>query len=284
MRILVTGASGFTGRHFIARSQAQGIHVEELKSDLLDVSALTTELNSLSFDYVVHLGAISFVGHKDSSAFYSVNVIGTLNLLEAISKLNVLPKKILLASSANIYGNALVSPIVEDQTPAPVNHYATSKIAMEYMAKTYLSKLPVFFVRPFNYTGSFQSPDFIIPKLVSHFVRKAEFIELGNIDVEREFNDVRFVCDAYLKLLVNANVGETYNICTGKLVALKNVIDVLTKLTGHNINIKVNPLFVRANEIAQLYGSPDKLYSCIGSANNFELSDTLQWMLDCPND
>ena len=160
----------------------------------------------------VHLAAISFVGHADTGAFYDVNVLGTLSLLESLVALPKAPRHILLASSANVYGNCDVSPISEERQPVPVNHYAMSKLAMEYMARNYLDRLPLFFVRPFNYTGLGQTGSFLIPKLVQHFAVNATCIELGNLDVEREFNDVRFVCDAYLKLLVNAVPGEVYNV------------------------------------------------------------------------
>src|SRR5690606_29793103 len=136
------------------------------------------------------------------------------------------PRSVLLASSANVYGNTECSPIAETQPPAPVNHYAMSKLAMEHMARTYADRLPLFFTRPFNYTGPGQDASFVIPKLVTHFARRAPAVELGNLDVEREFNDVRFVCEAYLSLLQKAVPGEVYNICTGAPLTLRAVIDL----------------------------------------------------------
>ena len=228
---------------------------------------------------VVHLGAISFVGHADPSAFYNVNVIGTLNLLDALTALAQPPRSILLASSANVYGNCEQSPITEEQLPAPINHYAMSKLAMEYMARTYLDRLPLFFVRPFNYTGPEQAESFVIPKLVAHFAQHADTVELGNLDVEREFNDVRFVCEAYLQLLEKAVPGEVYNICSGKPVTLKSVLDLLSQITNHHLHVKVNPAFVRNNEIHRLCGSPAKLIGIVGDVPLPTLQDTLRWML-----
>jgi nucleoside-diphosphate-sugar epimerase len=154
-----------------------------------------------------------------------------------------------------------------------------SKLAMEYMARTYLDRLPLFFVRPFNYTGPGQAESFIIPKLVAHFARRAEIVELGNIDVEREFNDVRFVVEAYLQLLKNAGPGEVYNICSGKPVTLKSVLELLSQITGHHLQIKVNPAFIRKNEIHCLCGSPEKLNNAVGAITLPALLDTLQSML-----
>lgn len=279
MRILLTGADGFTGRYFAHYAAAAGHDVIALNSDLKDCEGLRQEVLKTAPDAVVHLAAISFVGHADASAFYDVNVIGTLNLLDALVALPHTPQKILLASSANVYGNCEQSPISERQATAPVNHYAMSKLAMEYMARNYLDRLPLFFVRPFNYTGPGQAESFLIPKLVAHFARRAAVIELGNLDVEREFNDVRFVCDAYLKLLDKGVSGEIYNVCSGKPVTLKSVIELLRKISGHELEVKVNPAFVRANEVHRLCGVPTKLEECVGALSQPSLQDTLQWML-----
>jgi nucleoside-diphosphate-sugar epimerase len=280
LKLLLTGADGFTGRHFAAGASACGHEVVALQANLGDADALKAEVAQVAPEAVVHLAAISFVGHADASAFYNVNVIGTLNLLDALAALARPPGRVLLASSANVYGNCEQSPITEAQPPAPVNHYAMSKLAMEHMARTYLDRLPLFFVRPFNYSGPGQAASFVIPKLVAHFARRAEAVELGNLDVEREFNDVRFVCEAYLQLLHKAMPGEVYNICTGKPVTLKEVLALLSQITGHQLPVKVNTAFVRANEIHRLCGSPAKLDAAIGGIVLPTLADTLRWMLD----
>ena len=278
--MLVTGADGFTGQHFVPMAQARGHEVVALQADLNDTDALYAEVAQALPEAVVHLAAISFVGHADVSAFYNVNVIGTLNLLDALAATKQPPQKILLASSANVYGNCDQSPITETQVPAPVNHYAMSKLSMEFMACAYHARLPLFIVRPFNYTGPGQAGSFLVPKLVSHFARHAECIELGNLDVEREFNDVRFVCDAYLELLKKAKTGEIYNICSGKPVTLKSVLAFLSKISGHELQVKTNPAFVRSNEIHRLCGSPAKLIKTAGEIPMPSLEDTLRWMFE----
>jgi GDP-6-deoxy-D-talose 4-dehydrogenase len=283
LRILLTGAGGFTGRHFTAYAQANGHEVVPLRANLMHREAVQAEVRTHLPDTVVHLAAISFVGHTDERAFYAVNVIGAMNLLTALAELHQPPLRVLLASSANVYGNCEVSPISELQTPAPVNHYAVSKLAMEHMASTYLPKLPIVIARPFNYTGSGQSENFVIPKLVDHFVRRADVVELGNLNIEREFNDVHLVCDAYVALARIGGVGETYNVCSGKSYTLQYVIDTLVKLTGHHPSIRTNPTFVRTNEVHRLYGSPAKLMTLLTASrcklNPSNLEKTLARML-----
>jgi len=279
MRILLTGAAGFTGRFFKSAAEAAGHQVLPLQADLTDKAAVSLEVLHAQPDAVVHLAAISFVGHADDTAFYGVNVVGTMNLLAGLAALPVKPSKVLLASSANVYGNCDASPITEDQPAWPVNHYAMSKLAMELMARTYFDRLPIVIMRPFNYTGPGQASNFLIPKLVSHFARRAPAIELGNLHVEREFNDVRMVCCAYLALLEKGQSSEIYNVCSGQAYTLQNVVSILSDLTGHHLEVLVNPALVRANEVQRLCGSSMKISKHIDFSPMISLRDTLKLML-----
>lgn len=283
MKILLTGADGFTGRPFALAARAAGHETVGLKADLTDAAAVAKEVTQLAPEAVVHLAAISFVGHTNESAFYAVNVVGTTNLLTTLATLPVPPHKVLLASSANIYGNCDASPITEVQPPSPVNHYAMSKLAMEYMAFGYAKKLPLIITRPFNYTGPGQATNFVIPKLVDHFSRRVASIALGNLYVEREFNDVQMINCAYLNLLTYGKPGEIYNVCSGQPYTLKYVLELLERITGHSIKVEVNPAFVRANEVHRLYGDPIKLDALLTAHGvklfNPSLEETLKRML-----
>lgn len=282
MNIALTGSQGFTGVHFTRAAQSAGHTVVPLVADLTQAPALAQEVAEISrscpLDAVVHLAAISHVAHADLDAFYRVNVVGTSYLLDALLQSNQSPK-ILLASSANIYGNTDQSPISESQAPCPANHYAVSKLAMEHVAKLYQDRLALFFVRPFNYTGPLHDESFLIPKLVRHYVDRRPSVMLGNLDVEREFNDVRMVCRSYLSLLDQAQTGQAYNICSGQSYSLKHVVALLSELTGHTLEVQVNPAFVRQNEVQRLCGDPRKLQAIVGELPRFSLRDTLSWML-----
>lgn len=279
MKILLSGAHGFTGVQFTRSALAAGHEVLPLKTDLTNASALSEEVAALDFDAVVHLAAISFVGHSDSRAFYDVNLFGSLNLLDAVKAAGRPLRKVLLASSANVYGNCEQSPIAESQTPAPVNHYAMSKLAMELMANARADGLPLVVTRPFNYTGPGQAPQFVIPKLVDHFRRRAPAVTLGNLDVEREYNDVRFVCEAYLRLLQEPAATGTYNVCTGVTHNFAGVIGILESLTGHRLEVRTDVALMRANEVHRLCGDPSRLRETIGEPPAYALKQTLSWML-----
>lgn len=278
MHVLVTGLEGFTGHYVEKRLVAAGHQVSGLSVDLLNAKAVSEEVAKLKPDAVIHLAAIAFVAHGEAEAFYQINLIGSRNLLEALAKHVPDVKKILLASSANVYGNN-EGIMTEGTSPSPANDYAVSKLSMEFMAKLWLNKLPIVIARPFNYTGVGQSENFLIPKIVSHFHKRAEVIELGNIDVWRDFGDVRAVADAYVQLLDKASTGSIFNVCSGTLYALRDVIKICSDFTGHKIEIMVNQEFVRANEVKRLSGDASKLKHLLSDWKMPQLSETLEWML-----
>ena len=283
-KILLTGANGFTGRHFTVAAKMAGYEVAALQSDLNEVDYLEQEIFNINPTAVVHLAGISFVASKDHEAFYRVHALGTSNLLQALAKLPNSPKKILLASSATVYGNSENPHSTENQPLCPIDHYAMSKVAMEEMAKTFFERLPIVIARPFNYTGPGQHSNFLIPKLVEHFAQKRSSIELGNLNVEREFNDVSTVCNAYLGLLQHGKASEIYNVSTGNARSLRMVLDTLIDITGHPLEVKINSDFVRANEIIRMCGNPNKLLALFDKAQKTlvipSLEETLQKMLN----
>lgn len=278
MHVLVTGLDGFTGHYVEKALMAAGHQVSGLSVDLLDAMAVSSEIAQLKPDAVIHLAAKAFVAHGSPDDFYQVNLIGTRHLLQALSEYVPDIKNVLLASSANVYGNT-EGVMSEATVPAPANDYAVSKLAMEYMAKLWMQKLPIVIARPFNYTGAGQAENFLIPKIVSHFKRRAGEIELGNLDVWRDFGDVRSVTEAYLGLIENGQSGEIYNISSGNPVALKEVVTMCEEMTGHQLEVKVNPAFVRENEVVKLSGDASKLNALLPKWKMPTLRKTLSWML-----
>jgi nucleoside-diphosphate-sugar epimerase len=252
--------------------------------DLADPIAVQRAVDAIQADVVVHLAAIAFVAHGDVEAIYRTNLIGSRNLLEALVRSSKKPRSILLASSANIYGNSKGGILDENVQPAPANDYAVSKLAMEYMARLYQDTLPLTIVRPFNYTGVGQSPSFLIPKIVNHVRRKAAVIELGNLDVARDFSDVRILVQYYRKIIESDTlIGQTVNVCSGIAYTLNEVIDLVRCVSGHDFDIHINPDFVRANEVPILIGNPQKLIKVVGEIKKISFVDTLEWMINSPS-
>ena len=298
-RVLLTGADGFTGRYLAAELRHAGnevygvvraiptgpvtgltaVHVCELG----DAAGLRDLVDRVRPHQVAHLAAITFVAHGDADAIYRTNIVGTRNLLEALAATSHKAESVLLVSSANIYGNATEGVLDESTPPVPANDYAVSKLAMEYMAKLYSGRLPIVIARPFNYSGIGQAESFLLPKIVGLVRRAAPVIELGNLDVARDFSDVRMVVEAYVRLLQTpAAIGQTFNVCSGKAHTLNEVLDLAREISGHDFEVRVNPAFVRQNEVKTLLGCRARLDACIGKLDAIELRETLRWMIESP--
>lgn len=288
--VLIIGIESFTGQHLESYLNRHGFDVygtsylggegeHVFQVDITLKENIKRVLETLKPAYIINLAGISFVGNAKKELFYTVNVLAVDNILESIIEIeHYTPKKIILASSATVYGNQ-VNPILDEtMCPHPVNHYGISKLAMEQIAKTYFEYLDIMIVRPFNYTGKGQEKHFLIPKIVSHFKEYRPEIELGNIDVFREFNDVVYVCEIYRRLLLTPHKNEIINLCSGRLIALKDVIEQMNRIAGYNIEVKVNPKFVRANEIHSLSGSTEKLFGLIGRVEQKSFDETLKDM------
>lgn len=297
-KILVTGAGGFTGRYLAAELQRAGHEVHGLVhrpvasskvpgvsalhvADLSDAAGLAAVVNEVQPDKVAHLAAIAFVAHGDIEAIYRTNLVGTRHLLEALVQGKAPLDAVLLASSSNVYGNVVGGVLDENTPPAPANDYAVSKLAMEYAARLYAGRLPLIMARPFNYTGVGQAESFLIPKIVNHVRRRAALIELGNLDVARDFSDVRNVVQLYRRLLeAPAAVGQTFNVCSGQAWSLNEVLAMVREISGHDFEVRVNPAFVRQNEVKTLLGSRARLDAVVGEVPEIALRDTLRWMLE----
>ena len=292
--MLVTGLGGFTGRYLRPALEAGGYEVHGLfapgvdstarppgpndhVADLLDLTTVKAVVHRVKPSHVVHLAAISFVAHDDAAAIYATNIVGTRNLLDALSSTGA-PDCVVLASSAGIYGNAVAELITEDAPPCPANDYGVSKLAMEHLASLWADRLPVTIVRPFNYTGVGQSENFLVPKIVKAYKAHAPALELGNIAVERDFSDVRDVAAAYVQLLQIPGAGVV-NICSGTTHTLQSVLEAAQSITGHRPEIQINPALVRSSEVRRLRGSNARLRALLPGWSPRPFRETLSWML-----
>jgi len=285
-KVLITGINGFTGIHLEKYLTKQGFDVfgmvigmpkqdNHLQCDISKKDQVNAAITTIKPDYLIHIAAISFVGERNASLIYDVNVMGTENILQALVENNINPKKVILASSATVYGNQGKEVLDETMCPQPVNHYGCSKLSMEHIASNYFTAFDIIITRPFNYTGVGQKGPFLIPKIVDHFRAEKKEIALGNVHVSREFNDISYVIDVYHKLLLSDAKSTIVNLSSNNPIKLLDVIDIMQKIAGYNIEIKVNPSFVRYNEIKSLAGSTDKLGKIIDLSAVYSLKNTL---------
>ena len=286
---LVTGAAGFTGQYVVRALTGRGYRVigmglgtpsgsDWVPCDLTNNTETRESVHRIRPDIVVHLAALAFVGEGNPEDFYRVNVLGTVNLLEALAAADRIPSRVLIASSANVYGNISDRELSEDTCPAPVNHYAASKLAMEHMVRTWFDHLPIIVTRPFNYTGPGQDTRFVVPKIVDHYRRRAASIKLGDTSVERDFSDVEDLVEAYLRLLDRDIRSEVVNICSGKTVSVADIVAEMNRIAGYQIKVELQSELLRKNDITRLVGSNLKLHRLIGFAPSISIRETLERM------
>lgn len=290
-RILVTGAGGFTGHYLCALLRRRGhrvvgltehaaAHGDEVQANLLDRAKMRAAIGAVAPDRIVHLAAIAFPGHARIDEIYRTNLEGSLTLLDVLADSGHGRNGVLLASTATVYGAVDSPSIAEDSPPNPGTHYAVSKLAMEQMARLFAGKLPITVVRPFNYTGPGQREPYLVPKIVRHFAEGASVIELGNVDVTRDFLDVRSVVEMYARLVSTpATDGQVVNICSGTGRTIRSIVTALEVLTGRAMAIRVNPQFVRVGEPQQMVGSTARLHALIGAPSTIPFETTLRDML-----
>jgi len=290
-RLLITGISGFTG-HYVCEEFLLhgwevfgcGVHKSHRKNyfnvDLIHAESVNKLVSSVQPNAVIHLAGIAFAAGKSSIDYYFAHVKGTNNLLESLAVRACNVSKVLLASSANVYGNSF-SAIHDESAPRlPFNDYGVSKLAMEHTAWLMREKLPIVIARPFNYSGVGQAEHFLLPKIVKHFKEKALQIELGNMHVRRDYFDVRNVAFAYRRLVDCAHATGAFNICGGQTYSIFEILEMVSDISGHKLDVVVNPKFVRDGEVDVLGGSNGKLEKTIGHVDWIPLQETLRWMLE----
>jgi nucleoside-diphosphate-sugar epimerase len=148
------------------------------------------------------------------------------------------------------------------------------------MAQVFSPYLPIVITRPFNYTGAGQPNRFLIPKIVDHFARRETTIELGNLDIYRDFSDVRTIVDAYVALLRASLAGEVVNLCSGRKVLLRSILSIMAEISGYEIEVNVNSAFARAGEPPVIVGSTKHMDEVVGPLRSPPMTETLRWMYE----
>jgi GDP-4-dehydro-6-deoxy-D-mannose reductase len=290
-RILVTGLSGFVGKTLSAMQAEFGVTAVSLHdADITDVSSLNSALVEAP-DAVIHLAAQSFVpqAFADPKGTFEVNFIGTYHLLVRLKEIGF-RGAFLLVSSGDVYGAVPESelPISESRHPQPRNPYAVSKLAAEALCRQWSACEPdwrIMIARPFNHIGPGQSERFVISGIARQIAliragqQQAE-IDVGDIDVTRDFLDVADVIRAYFALLERGVSGETYNVCSGRDSSIRTLLERLLTLSGTKADICQDRSRFRPAEQRRVVGSCDKLTDTTGWRPSVPLDTSLTRILN----
>jgi len=302
-RILVTGIEGFAGGHLARQLTSAGHEVIGLhwadaqpglpaqlhRGDICDFDATRALLEATKPDGIIHLAGLSSVALSESHQMttYEVNALGTLKLLEAVRQLQS-KCRVILISSADVYGRANVGrPLNEDLPSLPLSPYALSKHMTAEAGRFYHRAfgLDVVILRPFSHTGPGQTAAFVFPKVARAIVQiergAAEpVIAMGNLEVRRDYTDVRDVVRAYALALEHCAGGETYNVTSGKPVVIKESVDYLCSLARVPVQVRSSAVEFRPHDIPLLTGDPSRFMAATGWKPEIPFTQTLSDLLE----
>lgn len=305
-KALIIGAAGFVGNYLIDHIQKscawsivvtkipqeeirhQGIEIRDL--NILDKEAVVTLLKETRPDYIFHLAAQSSVAvsWKNPGLTVDVNVKGSLNVLDAVRELDYKPR-VLLIGSGEEYGHVRQEeiPITEDNVLRPGNIYAATKACQNMLGKIYSQAygMNVMMVRAFNHVGPNQAPMFVVADFCKQVAEiecglKEPVMKVGNLSAKRDFSDVRDVVRAYVMLIENGCAGETYNVGSGKAVAIQEILDMILKLSSTAITVEVDPARMRPVDVPIIEADIEKLEECTGWKREIPLERTIEETLD----
>ena len=288
--LLVTGLSGFVGghlQHAIARSETWQLLAAK-PHNLLDPASLDAWLQAGVPDAVIHLAGQTFVpaAFKDPAHTLQVNLLGTLNLLQALKRAGF-NGSFLFVSSGDVYGQVAEAdlPITEALAPKPRNPYAVSKVAAELLCQQwgYAEGWRMLIARPFNHIGPGQAASFVVPGMAQQIARAGGAqritLEVGDIDVSRDFLDVRDVISAYFALLEHGRSGEIYNLCSGVERTVRELIVQMSRLAGMDAELVQDPTRLRPADQRRVVGCSEKLQTETGWKPGISITETLQSVL-----
>lgn len=311
-KYLITGFSGFVGQHFIEYLESneknclvkgldisnpdfefdhyKNVQISFEKINLLSKDKVEYIIHEFQPNYILHLASYSSVAFswKEPILSFQNNTNIYLNLLEAVRKLN-LSTRILSVGSSEEYGDVKESdlPLTEDHPLKPVSPYAVARVSQELLSQIYTNgyDLDIIMTRSFNHIGPFQKDIFVVSSFVKQLLeisntaeKKGDLIT-GDINIVRDFTDVRDVVSAYYLLLNKGEKGEVYNVCSGFGISLANIIQIISKYLDVEVIIKVDPKRIRPQDNKLIVGSNKKLKD-LGWNQKYLLEDTLKDLID----
>lgn len=294
MRALVTGAGGFAGGWLVGHLAASGDEVRGVSRDELDVQdagAVHALIAEFEPDVLFHLAGVTShaEAEADPAQATAVNVLATVNIIEALATA-AKHARMVVPSSSEVYRppEPRELPLTEDSPVGPNRVYGATKLGQESLALAVgrLLGVDVVVTRSFNHVGPGQRETFLLPSVVAQALRSNEIV-VGNLDVARDLTDVRDVVSAYRMLATTEGVTGIYNVCSGRSITVREVVQAVIDAANSSATVRVDPSRVRTGEPKEIRGSYDRLRRDTGWTPLIPLettvSDTAAWMRAKPS-
>ncbi len=307
MKVLITGITGLAGYHLYKhlvndekyeicgtynrnKTKADAlINAEVFKCDINDIASVKSVIEQCEPEQIFHFSACVTVHNSFNNPvpIFQTNVMGTVNILESIRMANP-DCKMLISGSAEEYGKIQqeMMPIKETYALNPVSPYGLSKKMQEEVGLLYNRTygLDIVLTRTFHYSGPHQPLGFVFPDFAKQIVNikngKQDYIKVGNLDAKRDFTDIRDVVSAYSALMEKGRGGEVYNVCSGRSVAIKIILDMMVSYAEDDIEIVVDETKLRPSDVPDFVGDNSKLKKDTGWQQRFYIDDTVRDVLD----
>lgn len=311
-KVLITGITGFAGSFlaehllnlgnyevcgtFLTEDSLKNVSsikekLELIKADLTQKDSVVSLIKAQKPDSIFHLAAMASVASsfKDPIATFHNNIDAEIFLLEAVRKENLLDTRIIIISSAEVYGYVEQKdlPIHENIALRPGNPYAASKIAQDFIGLEYFLsyKMPIIRVRPFNHIGPRQALGFVISDFIKQIVdiekgRQEPILRVGNLGAKRDFTDVRDMVKAYTLLMEKGKPGEVYNIGSGVSHKIKDILDMLISMSAVNIKVEIDKSKLRPSDVPEIVSDNTKIKKATNWQIEIPLEQTLKDTLD----
>lgn len=304
-KALITGINGFVGTHLnnyllgknyevfgTKKPSDEKVLEDHLRAvDILDYEGIKEFIDDIQPDFIFHLAALTSPAEsfKNPSETIANNIGGQTNILQAVKELKLVNTKVLVVSSAEVYGlvDAKDLPIDESAPLRPTSPYAVSKIAQDFLGYQYFiaEKVKCIRVRPFNHIGPNQAPFFVVSAFAKQIAeiekgKKESILKVGNLESKRDFTDVRDVVRAYELLMHKGEEGEVYNIGSGKSHKIQDILDTLLSMSEAKIVIEKDPGLMRPSDVPDLRCDYSKLHDVTGWEPEIDLKTSLKDVLD----
>ncbi len=279
-KLLLLGSRGFTGsyvKQFVLESDLWALYEGYQENiDITKIESFKNAVNRIKPDAIINLAGISGLETPNTPLIYEMNGLAVVYMMDYLNEI-AFQGRFVNTSSALVYGLDTPDIINETAPLNPAHHYSCAKAMADHALGIYSSSLDFVATRPFNFIGVGQPNKYLITKIISHFQKRKSTIELGNIGVARDFVDIRNVALMYLSI-INDNAPESFiNLCSGEARSITHVLDTLTKITGHEIEIIQNPDFMRAKD--NLYQKGDNMNILkTGFKYHYAFEETLSWI------